>query len=239
MERTETLWPGGARLLYDTALFPPGTDSFALGYFAAPDRRARVCDLGCGTGLLGALLLSRRPELRLYNVEISPRALALCEQTFAANGWQGEFFCGDLRERSAMPGAGTMDYVLSNPPYFRAGSGAPSPDPARQSARSEQSCTLQEVCAAAGYLLRWGGRFALVHRPERLTDALCALRGAGMEPKRLRFVCPRTEAAPSIVLLEARRGGKSGLTIEPPLLIGSKEWDAVYFRTRPDDGHPA
>lgn len=231
MERTETLWSGGPQLIYDTALFPPGTDSFALGYFAAPERGARVCDLGCGTGLLGVLLLARSPALQMHNVELDERALALCRKTFAANGWTGEFFCGDLRERGALPGAGTMDYVVSNPPYFKCGSGASSPDPTRQRARSEDGCTLEEVCTAAGYLLRWGGRFALVHRPERLADVFFALRSVGMEPKRMRFVCPHAEAAPSIVLLEARRGGKSGLVIEPPLLVGTQEWERVYFRT--------
>lgn len=230
MERTEALWPNGPQLVYDTTLFPPGTDSFALGYFAAPPRGARVCDLGCGTGLLGTLLLARDDTLRLHNVEIDERALSLCKKAFALNGWTGEFYCGDLRERDARPDAGTMDYVVCTPPYFKRGSGAPSPDPTRQTARSEDGCTLEEVCAAAGQLLRWGGRFAPVHRPERLSDVFAALRGAGMEPKRMRFVCPRAEAAPSLVLIEARRGGKSGLVIEPPLVIGSPEWERVYFR---------
>lgn len=38
------------------------------------------------------------------------------------------------------------------------------------------------------------------------------------------------EAAPSLALVEARRGGKPGLKIEPPLIAGSEEWDRVYFR---------
>lgn len=57
MERTERLWPGGPRYIYDEQCFPPSTDSFLLGSFAAPRRDERVCDLGAGAGLLGLLLL--------------------------------------------------------------------------------------------------------------------------------------------------------------------------------------
>ena len=75
------------------------------------------------------------------------------------------------------------------------------------------------------------GRFALVHRPERLSDLFCTLRAHGLEPKRLRFVASSAENAPSLALVEARRGGKAGLSVEPMLFIGSADWDKVYFRT--------
>ena len=53
MERKDFLRQGGPCFYFDTELFAPTTDSFALGWFAAPKRGERVCDLGSGTGLLG------------------------------------------------------------------------------------------------------------------------------------------------------------------------------------------
>ncbi|MDY6019891.1 MAG: methyltransferase [Oscillospiraceae bacterium] len=228
MIRQDFLWEGGPSFYFDTELFPPSTDSFALGYFAAPKSGSKVCDLGCGTGLLGALLMARNAGLTLHNVELQERALALAGRTFAENGWQAEFALGDLRDADVLPAAGTMDYAVSNPPYFRAGSGASAPEPSRQSAREESNCTIADVCTAAARVLRWGGSFAVVYRPERLVDLLVSLRAHGMEPKRLRFV--QTKDVPSLVLVESRRGGKPGLTVEPPLIIGSGEWEKVYFR---------
>lgn len=230
MIKEDTLWEGGPRFLFDTSLFPPTTDSFALGYFARPGRGGAVCDLGCGTGLLGALLLARDASLRLVNVECSAEALALARKSFAGNGWDAEFRPGDLRDVRVLPAAGSMDYAVCNPPYFPAGSGKRHARLQRE--RGETGCTLDEVCAAAGRILRWGGSFALVHRPERLADLLCALRSHAMEPKRLRFLAPRAEAAPSLALVEARRGGKPGLAVEPPLVIDSEEWALVYFRDK-------
>ena len=232
MIKEELLYPGGPCLFYDTALFPPGTDSFALGWFARAKSGEAVCDLGSGSGLLGTLLLARTPYLRHTNVELSPEASALAEKAFARNGWSGRvrFSVGDLRDAANLPPAGSVDLCVANPPYFKAGSGESSPLSSRRTAREEGSCTLADICTAAGRILRWGGRFSLVYRPERLPDLLCTLREHGLEAKRIRLLQSRPDAAPSLVLLEARRGGKPGLTWEAPFLIGSPEWEKVYFR---------
>ena len=163
MERKDFLRQGGPCFYFDTELFAPTTDSFALGWFAAPKRGERVCDLGSGTGLLGTLLLAREPSLTLFCVEQNAAANALAEKGFAENGWAERVTLrtGDLRENTALPAAGSMDYALSNPPYFPAGSGASAAGEARQAAREEVGCTLADVCAAAARVLRWGGRFAL------------------------------------------------------------------------------
>lgn len=232
MEKKEYLQQGGPCFYYDTALFPPGTDSFALAYFAHPARGGKVCDLGSGTGLLGTLLLARDDTLHIENVELSAPATALAKKSFLENGWaeKAVFREGDLRDSAVLPPAGSMDYAISNPPYFPAGSGKSADGEARRTAREEVSCTLEDVCAAAKRILRYGGRFALVHRAERLTDVLCTLRASGIEPKRLRFLAKSAHSAPSLLLVEGKRGGKSGLILEPPLIPGSAEWDRVYFR---------
>ena len=85
----------------------------------------------------------------------------------------------------------------------------------RLAKRMEEHCTLPELCRAAAALLRPRGRFALVHRPERLADLMCALRGSGLEPKRMRLLAHGPEHPPSCVLMEAVRRGRPGLRIEP------------------------
>lgn len=242
MEHWEALCPGGYRFVYDDALFRPGTDTFLLSAFPRLRPGLRVCDLGCGTGLLGLLLLQRQPELTITGLDIQPAAIRLAEKAAVENGLTDRlsFLAADLRDVKSHLPAGGFDLVVCNPPYYPPGSGAISADDARRTARSEVDCTLEDVCRAAAYLLRWGGSFCLVHKPERLTDLLCALREHGLEPKRLRAVCKAAGAAPSLVLLEGRRGGKPGLTAEPPLLLqnadGSPtaELDAIYFRSTED-----
>lgn len=239
MERMDQLWPGGYRFYFDDTLFQPSTDSFLLGSFPKLHRGDRVCDLGAGTGLLGLLLLAREPSLHVTNVERQAASHALSVRNAALNGLDRQVTClhGDLRDKAQLPTAGSFDLVVSNPPYFPAVSGLVSPQASRRDARSEVTCTLGEVCAAAARLLRYGGRFAVVFRPDRLVDLTDTLRQSRLEPKRLRFVQHTAAGAPSLLLLEARKGGRPGLTVEPPLLhytdgAESAEWQRMYFRDK-------
>lgn len=231
------LWPGGPKWKQDGSAFPLSTDSVLLAYFAAPIRAKRILDLGCGAGALCVLLHASHPTAEIGGVELLPEAAALCRENFKANGLDPErVVTGDLREHRALLGAGSFDLVVSNPPYFPQNSGAASPDGARSAARSERECTLDELCAASAYLCRNGGAFALVHRPERLSEIFRALSARGLEPKRLRFVHYKAAHAPSLALVEARRGGRPGLDVEKPLILRdadggeSAEYKQIYHR---------
>ena len=238
MERWETLWPGGPGFFYDDALFPPGTDAFLLGAFPRLRRGDLVCDLGAGTGLVGLLLLAREPSLRLHNVELQEAPLRLAERTAAANGLTVVQHLGDLRTMADLPETGRFDLVVSNPPYFPREAGPDCGAEALRLSRSEAGCTIFDVCRRAARLLRWGGAFAAVYRPERLCDLLEAMRREGLEPKRLRMVQHTPAAAPALVLAEGRRGGRPGLTAEPPLVLhredggDTEELEEIYFRRR-------
>ena len=192
-------WPEG--------VFPLGGDALALGAFASVKPGWRVCDLGTGSGALLLLLAWRGTGLSLTGVERDPLAARTARDNLAASGLPGEIVRGDWRE-APLP-AGAFDLVVSNPPYFPRGSGK-GDDPARM----EIHGGLEELCAAAGRLLKNGGRFALCHRPERLCDVMCALRAHGLEPKRLRLVAHSPAHPPALLLAEAVRGGRPGLIIE-------------------------
>ena len=232
----EELRPGGLRFVCGNGQFPPGLDSFLLSSLPRLKPGMNVCDLGCGTGLLGLLLLQRQGELKVTGLDIQPEAVRLGELAASENHLAGRlaFRLEDLR-KTALP-AGSFDLVISNPPYFSPSAGLPPKGEARRSARTEETCALEDACRAAARLLRWGGSFCLVHKPERLADLVCALRREGLEPKRLRPACVRPERAPCLILLEARRGGRPGLRIEPPLVLedpgGSPtaELNRIYFR---------
>lgn len=192
-------WPDG--------VFPLGGDSLALGAFATVKPRWRVCDLGTGSGAL-LLLLARRTEgLSLTGVELDPLSVRTARDNLLKNGLAGEIVEGDLRKVN-LP-AGGFDLVISNPPYFPVGTGISGGH-----ARSEECCTLDELCAAAARLVRNGGRFALCHRPERLTDVLCTLRSHNLEPKRLKLISHSPGHPPSVILVEGVRQGKPGLRLE-------------------------
>ena len=135
----------------------------------------------------------------------------------AAEAWHITPVTADLRDLAGLhPYAQSRDVVACNPPYFTGG--RVSPDTARAGARHELSCTMPDVCAAAGLLLKDGGRLCVCQRPERLADVLCAMRGARIEPKRLQFVMARPEKAPWLVLVEGQKNRAPGLRVPAPLV---------------------
>ena len=205
MKKTEQL--GSYTLSWDSGVFPLGGDALALGEFSTVKPGWRVCDLGTGSGVLLLLLAGRGSGLDLTGIELDPLSAQTARENLAANRLSGEIVTGDLRTAPLSPGS--FDLVISNPPYFPVGSGKSG-----GRARSEECCSLEELCAAAGRLVKNGGRFALCHRPERLADVICALRAHGLEPKRMRLVSHSPEHSPSLLLLEAIKQGRPGLTIE-------------------------
>lgn len=218
--QTQELWPGGP-LFRQSEHFRLGTDSLLLADFVQPRGAARGIDLGCGSGILMLLPALRSEKLRMTGLELQPEAAAVARENMALNGLAArcEVVEGDLRRHAELFPAGSFDLAVSNPPYFTPSSGAVSPRADRAAARSEEDCTLEELCGAATRLLRTGGSFFLVYRPERLSELCGTLTAQGLEPKRLRLVCARADSAPNLVLLEARRGGRPGLNIEPMLVL--------------------
>lgn len=206
MTKTEQL--GIYSLTWPDGVFPLGGDTVALGDFATVRSGWRVCDLGTGSGALLLLLAQRQKNLTLTGVEKNPLAVQTARDNLSRNGLSGVVLEEDMRQCS-LP-AGQFDLVISNPPYFSAGSGASG-----GGERMEEDCTLEQLCNTAGRLLKNGGRFALCHRPERLCDVFVSLRASALEPKRLKLLAHSPAHAPYAILVEAVRQGKPGLEILP------------------------
>ena len=198
-----------------------GTDALLLGRFAQPRRAERALDLCSGCGIISLLWHDAGHRGFCTALELDPDASALCVQAVAENGIDHITpVQGDLRTFCAAgPEQGRYDFAACNPPYFTAG--PQSPDPVRAAARHTVTCTTEDVAQCARRALRDGGRLLLCQRPEQLAEVLSTLRAARLEPKRLAFVKNRPDAAPWLFLVEAQKGRKTGLRVEPDVLITS------------------
>lgn len=198
-----------------------GTDAILLADFAVPARGDTVCELGTGCGAIALRLCAEGTPAAVHGVDIDPAAIALAQR--GADAFVGTptptFTVADWADPASIAPAGSFRRVVCNPPYFPHGSGGVSEDAAARRARHEQPDTLRDVCRAAAWLLQFGGRFFLCHRPERLAAVLAALTAQGLEPKRLRPVQQTADAPPWLFLLEARKGGKPRLVWDAPLVL--------------------
>lgn len=207
----ETL-PGGLTLHIPQGCFPLSTDSMVLADFIHTGRQDRILDLGSGCGTLGLLLCARDLRCHVTGIELDPQAHTAALENILCNDLTARMdsICADLKEIAACVPAGSFDCCISNPPYFSGGALSRSLPAARQTLL----CSAAHLFAAAQHALRYGGDFYLVHKPEQLAT-LCHLAvQAGLEPKRLRLVRHREGKAPALVLLQCRKGGKSGLILD-------------------------
>lgn len=225
--RTEILDNGTRVLTAPGAQF--GSDALLLARFCTPRPQETAADLGSGCGIVALCWHDAGHRGRCTAVEVDPAASALCAKAVRENGPAAAHIeprCADLRGFcTAGPARGQYDLVACNPPYFTAGQ--KSPDPRRAAARHEGGCTLEDVAAAAARALRYGGRFALCHRPDQLARVFAVLAAAGLEPKRLAFAKNAPGGRPWLFLLEARRGGKPGLMVEEDRLPGDTAFGAA------------
>jgi tRNA1Val (adenine37-N6)-methyltransferase len=207
-----------------------GSDSYLLA--ARLRRGKRACELGCGTGVVTLLAAAFDKFNHITALEVEPESAALAERNVALNSLSDKITVKNIDIREAHPKylGGEFDCVFSNPPYF-AHPGPESADSIRQSARHEIHGGISDFCAAAARLLRYGGTFVCVYRPDRLVDLFCAMRAAKLEPKKMCTVYADTNSKPAFVLVEAKFGGAPLLEFEPPLFLYTDEITNPRIRT--------
>ncbi len=216
MDTTEQIGP--YTLCQSDTLPRVGRDSLLLGEFATLRRGDRVCDMGCGVGVLSVCLARREENLTLDGLDCQEDCVRLARENLSANRLTGRVFVG--RVEALPPGLhpGSYDLVIANPPYFQPGRGETASG-ARGTARTGGEEGLFPWCRAARRLLRNGGRFALCTRPEGLTALLAGLTDCGLEPKRLQPVQSAPDRPANLILLESVAQGRPGLTLLPTLIV--------------------
>ena len=166
-----------------------GTDAILLADFSNPKKKETLCDLGTGCGII-PLLWCKKETGDITAVDIQPAACDQLERSLSLNGLKDRVNVvnADLRSLKGVLNFGSFDLVTMNPPYKPVGTGIESESEADKIARHETMCTVDDAVKAAASLLRFGGRFCMCHRPERLCDIICSMRENKLEVKRLRFV---------------------------------------------------
>ena len=198
-----------------------GTDALLLAGYIHHGEGMRALELGGGTGIISLLLATRQKVGHITCIEVQPTYADLAKRNVTLNSLAAfvEVVCADIRDYAASGKAGEFDIVFSNPPYMK-GDVPACKHEEKQIARHEVHGGIADFCSVAAKMLRWGGKFYCVWRPDRLVDLLCSMRESGIEPKRMTYVAADNEHAPSVVLVEGMRGGKSGLKVTKTLLIG-------------------
>lgn len=226
-ERIDDIGMGGFKVVQGDG-FSYGIDAVLLSAFASGETGAkpvksrlkmRVADLGTGNGIIPFILAHKLPISEIVGFERNPVALDRAVRGREMNALENRisFVLTDVSQLDGY--GGFFDAVVTNPPYFRRGSGIPNEDSAKFIARHETTAGVTEFAKCGSQILKSGGDFYMIHRPSRLPDIFEALRAAALEPKELQLVVPSSNEPANLVLIHAVAGAKPDLKMLPEIAV--------------------
>jgi len=208
----------------DTEMFTFSTDSILLASFATINRKTKEIVDFCSGNFPIPMYLTLRTDAKIKGIEIQAEAVKLAQMSLDKNNLnsQIEVICDNVIDIHKKIGYSFADLVLCNPPFFKVNEDSNLNHNEKFTiARHEIMITLEDVAKEASIILREGGYFSMVHRPERLADILLVLKKYQLEPSRLQFVYPKVGKNANHILIEARKGSHKNpnLQILPPLFV--------------------
>jgi len=202
-----------------------GTDALSLAGFICAERMGaykNAVEFGTGSGVI-PLLLARRGKINeVYAVEIQDVYAELAEYNAEYNGLAGriKIIKGDLKDCDGLYYDGrrilphSADMVFTNPPYIKYDAGMFSELEYKNISRREISCTIGDIMKSAARLLKNGGDFYIVYRPDRFQSLFTAMVKNNITPKKIAFVYANKNSKASLVLIKGRQGAGEGLVVE-------------------------
>ena len=217
----DNLHRNGYYIIQDPKRFCFGIDAVILSGFTEVKRNETVLDIGTGTGIIPILLEAKTEGIHFTGLEIQPESVEMARRSILINSLENKITVdeGDIKNFLNIYKPSSFDVITSNPPYMNDGGGIKNEYSPKAIARHEILCSLEDIVYAVSKLLKFNGRFYMVHRPHRLVDIITTLRNYKLEPKKIRFVHSNINKEPSMVLIEALKGGKSMIKVFPPLII--------------------
>ncbi|MCR4821972.1 MAG: tRNA1(Val) (adenine(37)-N6)-methyltransferase [Treponema sp.] len=208
-------------VLQDKSAFCFGIDAILLSDFARVKKGSKGYDLGTGTGIIPLLMARTSSAAHFTALEIQKEFVEIAGQNVENNCLSDRIsiFQGDIKSISSLFKAESADFVTSNPPYAKADSVRENPNEAKNIARHEVLCNLEDVVKGAAWLLKSNGSFYMIHRPQRLSEIIQLFSKYRLEVKNLQLVQPFQESQPSMILVEGRKNARPGLEILPSLTV--------------------
>lgn len=202
-------------------------DALLLFSFINLPRIKKIADLGAGSGIIGILLAKKYTESEVLLIELQESLARLAEKNIALNKLEKrvKVVRADIKNYNqdlslvTADSLQSFDLVVSNPPFRKTKTGLLSAGDEKAIARHEIKLSLSDLVKAASSLLKYHGRFCIIHLPERLIEIIDIMRQNALELKRLRFIHSRLSSEAKMVLIEAVKGGKTGIKTEKPFFI--------------------
>lgn len=213
-----TLLRGNFKIIQKTNGFRFSVDAVILADFFSPIKEGKILDIGTGNGIIPILLYGKGKGKKIVGVDIQEENISLARRNIQLNNLEDmiDIVNCDIKD---YPMGNSFDYIVSNPPYMKVDGKKQNDLSSKAIARHEIKLNLESLVKSAKRMLKPVGSFSLVHRSYRFTEISRVLEESGFSLKRVRFVYFSKEKNSNLVLIEAWKGKKCQLEIEPPLFL--------------------
>lgn len=221
-ERVDDLERNGYRLIQNPEVFCFGIDAILLAHFAkVSSYKQKILDIGTGTGIIPIVMHAIYKKGTFTGIDIQEEMIEMATRSVMLNEIQDDVTMKamDVKTYKDHFTAGSFDIITCNPPYMKGDCGLKNEHPSKTIARHEVTCTLGDIITASSYMLKYGGKMCMIHRPHRLVDIFYEMRKNNIEPKVMRMVHPKEGKAPTMVLVEGVKNGNPELRVQPPLYV--------------------
>lgn len=193
-------------------------DTVLLQHFVnLPYRIKHVIDVGAGNGAI-ALYLSEKTNAKITAIEIQENRYLQARNNVILNHLETRIDV--IHEDYLKTEFKDVDAIVCNPPFFKVhGIEKISHDKSIAHARHELSLNLEDLIKKVSQQLKYGGKFFMIHRPDRLFEIFNTFKAYDLVVKRIQFVHPYIDKKPNHVLFECIKKGGLQSSIEPPIII--------------------
>lgn len=213
--RLDDLQYKGLSLYQYPALYCFTSDAVLLANLAKVKKGDVAVDFGTGSGVIAVLIAAKTEAAKVYALEKQKIMCDLARKNAEHNNLSDriEVVEGDIAQADKLLGKESVNVVVCNPPYFKKGSGAEREREEIALSRHESSCDLKGIVESAAKILKYGGAFYMVHKVERMAEAIGYMQAASLEVKNVTLVYPKKDKAADVFISEARKKGSSGMKL--------------------------
>lgn len=196
-------------------------DSLMLAKFAQFKKNEKVCDLGCGVGILGILALKWGEASELNAIEIQNELFLLAQKNFSElqSSLPVKLIQDNWKNVAKHFTAASFDLVISNPPYRKAGSGRLSTHSQKIIAKHEIEGRMTDLLAAAKLLMKRKGRFCIIYPTVRLEEFIQEVAKQKLKISRLQMLHPYADQKANHFMAELQFSVQGEIEIHPGLVI--------------------
>lgn len=212
-ERLDDLQYNGLFIIQHPKKYCFTSDAVMLANFVKGGVKDNMVDLCSGSGIIGILASQKRKIKETILVELQEYLADMSQRSVEYNELEKEIKVVNKKLQGIHKQIGLEKFsiVVCNPPYKLSGS-ILNEDPEIATCRHEIAVTLEEIIKEASKLLKFGGKFYTVNKEERLADLIYICRQNNLEVKKIAIV--PSEKGANVVMVEAIKGGKSGVKVE-------------------------